>query len=58
MDIKNKKGQALIEMFLVMSMFLIFWMFLQKSIDSQKKSSRKWKIGHDTKIQYSKDFKK
>jgi hypothetical protein len=55
MDTQNQKGQALFEMTLVMSMFLLFWIFFQKSVDSQKQSSRKWKIGHDTKIQFKKD---
>ena len=58
MDTKNQKGQALIEMFLVMSMFLLFWMFLQKSIETQKQSSKNWKIGHNAKIQFKKESEK
>ncbi len=55
MGSKNQKGQALLEMALVMSMFLLFWMFIQQSVESQKKGFKKWKIGHDTKIQFQKN---
>ena len=55
MGTKNQKGQALLEMTLVMTMFLLFWMFLQKSVDSQKHGFKKWKIGQDAKIQFQKN---
>lgn len=54
MDTQNQKGQALFEMVLTMSMFLIFWIFVQKSIENQKLGFKKWKIGHDTKIEFKK----
>ncbi len=58
MGTKNKKGQALLEMALVMSMFLLFWIFLLKSAENQKKSTKKWKLGHDTKIEFKKSNEK
>lgn len=58
MGTKNKKGQALLEMALVMSMFLLFWIFLLKSVESQKKSTKKWKLGHDAKIELKKSNEK
>ena len=56
MGTKNQKGQALLEMSLVMTMFLLFWIFLQKSVDSQKHNFKKWKIGSDAKIEYKKTY--
>jgi hypothetical protein len=55
MGTQNQKGQALVEMALVMSMFFLFWMAFQKSIDSQKSGIKKWKIGHDAKVQFKKN---
>ncbi len=55
MGTQNQKGQALLEMALVISMFLLFWIFVQKSILLQKNNTKKWKIGHDTKIEFKKD---
>jgi hypothetical protein len=55
---KNQNGQALLEMTLVMSMFILFFLFLQKGMESQKRSFNKWKMGHDTKIEFKKNNQK
>ena len=52
---QNRKGQALVEMALVLSMFLLFFMFVQKSAEYQKAGFKKWKIGHDSKIRFKKN---
>ena len=58
MDTKNQKGQALLEMALVMTMFLMFWIYIQNSVGNQKKTLNKWKIGYDSKIQFKKNTQK
>lgn len=51
MDTQNSKGQAVIEMALVLSIFLIVWIFVQNQIQVQKKQFKKWKVGHETRIE-------
>ncbi len=58
MDTQNQKGQALVEMALVTTFFLIFWIFVQKGLDQQKQKFKKWKIGYGTKVEYQKNYKK
>jgi competence protein ComGC len=58
MGTKTSKGQALTEMILVLAMFALFGMFLLRSIDNQKKNFKKWRIGHDAKIQFKKNDQK
>lgn len=53
MDTKNQKGQAVIEMALVLSMFLLVWAFVQSQAKTQKYRMKKWKVGHETRIEVS-----
>jgi hypothetical protein len=54
MDTQNQKGQALIEMALVLAFFVVFWMFAQSSIQKQKKNFGKWKVGYETRTHLEK----
>ena len=58
MAAKNSKGQALIEMMLVLALFLILWIFVQESFEKGKKRMNKWELGNETQTRFRKNLAK
>ena len=55
MDRKTQKGQALLEMAIIMTAFWGLWLIITSLVDLQKKEMNRWGIGHETKIQSQKN---